>query len=145
MSAAPKPYGKILQSDRRSSRRYPIRLDVVFKLRRGSRFVQRGTGQTLNLSSRGVLFQSESELPLGARIELCIAWPVLLNEEAALNLFVTGQKVRGEGAISAIRIIRYVFRVRSRRKGELGQESSLFPAIPRVEPSPDGRTEPAAG
>lgn len=100
--------------EQRSSRRYPIVLDMTFKLRQG-RMVLRGTGKTRDISSRGILFQAEVEMARKVRVELCIAWPVLLNEDAALSLYVTGQTVRSENGLTAIRITRHTFRVRSRR------------------------------
>lgn len=132
MAAAAQQRSGQRHSERRSSRRYPICLDVVFKLRRG-RLVESGAGQTRDVSSCGVLFESSVELYPGARIELCIAWPVLLNEDAALNLFVTGQTVRTEGGLTAVQFVRYVFRVRSRRRTELGEGQSLPISVPDIE------------
>jgi len=114
MAAAPHQRFGTRFSERRSSRRYPICLDLVFKLRSG-RLVQRGAGQTRDLSSRGVLFESNVEIRPGTRIELSIAWPVPLNEVAGLNLVVIGQTVRTEKPLTAVEFIRYAFRVRSRR------------------------------
>ena len=100
--------------ERRGSRRYPIMLDLAFKLRCGRR-IERGSGKTRELSSRGVLIKTDAKLPAGAHIELSIAWPIVLNEDAGLNLYVTGQVVRTEDGLSAVRFIRYVFRVCARR------------------------------
>ncbi|MBV8807086.1 MAG: hypothetical protein JO033_00300, partial [Acidobacteriaceae bacterium] len=40
-----------------------------------------GAGKTLNVSSSGVLFTSEHELPNGTRLQVFMHWPVKLNEK----------------------------------------------------------------
>ena len=128
MSVASHQIVRARYTERRLDRRYPISIELAFKVRRGGRVVQSGTGRTLDVSSRGVLFESESELPPAGRIDLTLAWPVLLNEEVGLNLCVTGHPVRVEGNRAAITFTRYVFRVRPRRDA---------PARPAASPSPE--------
>jgi len=53
-----------------------------------------GAGKTLNVSSSGVLFTSEHELPNGTRLQVFMHWPVKLNEKCGLNLVGTGRVVR---------------------------------------------------
>ena len=130
MSAAPHQSVRAQYRDRRSDRRYPISVELVFRVRRGGRVVQSGTGRTVDLSSRGVLFESEGERPPAGRIELTIAWPVLLNQEVGLNLCVTGHTVRVEGNRTAIAVARYVFRVRPHRDAQAQPAAAPSPAPP---------------
>ena len=94
---------------RRFSRRYPIVLDARWRLPK-STVSEAGTGATINLSSGGVLFQADRQMPAGARIELSIAWPVLLRNVAPLQLRVIGDIVRVRGREAAVRIGEYEFR-----------------------------------
>jgi len=75
-------------SGRRSNYRYPIRIDLEYRLLKGSRVLKAGRGRTVNFSSSGILFESEESLPPAMRIHLSIAWPARLNNRVALNLHV---------------------------------------------------------
>jgi hypothetical protein len=73
-----------------------------------------GVGKTLNISSSGVLFTSEHKLPLGARVELSISWPVALNVKCLLNFVAQGRVVRYSKGEVAVHIQKYEFRTQSR-------------------------------
>ena len=64
--------------DRRTSDRLPIGQDIRYKvlgIGARKRVNQVGRGKTLNMSSGGVFFTTESALPEGERIELTVSWP----------------------------------------------------------------------
>ena len=96
--------------DRRSRRRYAVALAVRWKLLPGKTVPQSGTGLTLNLSSHGMLFQTDRELRPGWGIEASIAWPVLLSNVARLQLVMAGEVVWTAGGIVAVRIRHHEFR-----------------------------------
>src|SRR5215472_4425228 len=83
--------------ERRSDRRYDINLTVRWKLIRRRRVLDSGTGKTIDLSSGGLLIETDRELPSGMNIELSISWPVLLHDAAPLQLVVAGRVVRAVG------------------------------------------------
>ena len=95
---------------RRWPRRYDIALEVRWRLIQGKRPLGAGTGTTLNLSSGGVLFETDRKLASGGAIELAIAWPVLLRNVAPLQLKIMGEIVRAEGRRIAVAIGNYEFR-----------------------------------
>ncbi len=99
-----------IAGDRRSDRRYDLSLELRWKLIRRRRVLDAGVGTTLDLSSGGVLFQSERQLPAGAHVELAISWPVLLHNVAPLQLVISGRIVRAAGQKAAIRTIQHEFR-----------------------------------
>jgi hypothetical protein len=66
----------------------------------------------VNLSSCGVLFEAQDPLPLGKRIELSIAWPARLDENAGLTLRVIGRIVRTEENLVSVAFSHYEFRTR---------------------------------
>ena len=99
-----------IAGDRRSDRRYDLRLDVRWKLIRRRRILETGTGETLDFSSGGVLFQTDRPMPVGLTVELSISWPVLLHNTAPLQLVVTGKIVRSTGNRTALRMIQHEFR-----------------------------------
>jgi PilZ domain len=109
--------------ERRGSRRFPIRCKLQFKTsdKRSAIFV--GNGQTLNISSSGVLVQSDCDLPVGERVELFIDWPVQLNEKCGLKLVTEGIIIRRANREFAVDIIRYEFRTQA---ASPAKDSNLF-------------------
>jgi hypothetical protein len=99
--------------DRRTSNRMPIEREVRYRVLGGKKTVkQTGVGKTLNMSSGGVLFTTESELPEGERVELAVSWPAQLNDTLPLKLVAMGRLVRTEETQAAISIERYEFKTR---------------------------------
>lgn len=96
--------------DRRTARRYAIKLPVHWKIKQGSRVVESGTGTTLNLSSHGVLFETNADMRVGPKIELSIAWPFLLLHAVSLQLLVAGEIVRVRGSRIALHMLHHEFR-----------------------------------
>jgi hypothetical protein len=101
---------ELIAGDRRFDRRYPILLDLRWKLIRRKRVLDTGTGSTLDLSSGGILFESGRPLPEGLDVELAISWPTLLHNAAPLQLVVQGRIVRSGAGRIAIRTIQHEFR-----------------------------------
>ena len=99
-----------IAGDRRSDRRYDIALDLRWKVIRRRRVLDAGTGTTLDLSSGGILFETDRQLPTGLNVELAISWPVLLHNVAPLQLVVTGRIVRASGRRTAVRMMQHEFR-----------------------------------
>ena len=121
--------------ERRSDRRYDLALNVRWKLIRRRRVLDSGTGTTVDVSSGGLLFQTDRELPSGLNIELSIAWPVLLHNVAPLQLVVAGRVVRTTGQRVGVRMTQHEFRtvgVPAERRGELSMVSGNRTLIARA-------------
>lgn len=65
---------------------------------------------TVDLSSAGILFETDRQLPVGLNVELSISWPVLLHNVAPLQLVVMGRVVRAAGRHVAVRMDQHEFR-----------------------------------
>jgi PilZ domain len=102
-----------VQSDRRHSDRFPIEREVRYRVLNKRGGDESGDGRTINISSSGVLFTSESILLPGRRLELSISWPAQLNNKCALKLVARGRVVRFEQGRAAIEIQQYEFRTQS--------------------------------
>ena len=96
--------------DRRDSIRMPIERDVRYTVL-GIR-AWAGLGKTVNISSGGVLFTTQSPLREGAEVELAISWPALLNNRIPIKLVVSGHLIRSDGALAAMYIAKYEFKTR---------------------------------
>jgi hypothetical protein len=99
------------REDRRSSNRLPIVRDLRYKVLSGKHKIKRvGSGKTLNMSSRGMLFTTETTLPEGELIEVAVSWPALLDGVLPIKLVAQGRLVRIEEKRAAIAIERYDFK-----------------------------------
>ncbi len=96
---------------------FPIVREVRYKVRNSTGVVEIGTGETINISSTGVLFNAQAPLPPGKRIELSISWPVQLDGKCGLKLVACGRVVRCEGTNVALKIEKHEFRTTGRGLG----------------------------
>jgi hypothetical protein len=97
--------------DRRSHRRYPIVLEVEYKVLKGRQVVELGSGFTLNISSSGVLFEPNDRLSSTGAIELTLHWSFLWDGVRPLRLVIRGRIIRnhGHGKLIAVSIKHYEF------------------------------------
>jgi hypothetical protein len=103
-----------ITSERRRSSRFPIEREIKYKTLNQRSEILTGNGRTLNISSSGVLFTSDHELPVGTRLEVSISWPAQLNEKCLLNLVARGRVTRFAKGQLALQIQQYEFRTQSR-------------------------------
>jgi hypothetical protein len=90
---------------------YPIRLELQYKAV-NPKSTLAGTGVTLEMSSTEIVFTADRPIEPGTKVELSIAWPVLLNDHVALRL-VSEVKITGrEGRTLTASIWKYHFRTR---------------------------------
>jgi hypothetical protein len=102
--------GSTIGQDRRRHRRYQLQLDLKWKLIRRRRVLDTGIGQTIDVSSGGILFDAGRHLPEGMNVELSIMWPVLLHDVAPMQLVVSGRIVRSRDHKVAVRTTHHEFR-----------------------------------
>lgn len=108
------PGPESLGADRRRSSRFPIERELRYKTLNQRSEILAGNGKTLNISSSGVLFTSDHDLPVGTRLEVSISWPAQLNDRVLLNLVARGRITRQHKGQSALQIQQYEFRTQSR-------------------------------
>ncbi len=80
-------------------------LPLQYRLRSGPT----GSGEAVNMSSCGLLFRADGELPVGELIEVRLDWPFFLSGGEPLQLVVWGIVVRKEGRAAAISVSKYEF------------------------------------
>ena len=104
----------VTTTERRRSSRFPIEREVRYKTLNQRSEILAGSGKTLNISSSGVLFTSDHDLPVGTRLELSISWPAQLNEKCLLNLVARGRETRHTKGQMALKIKQYDIRTQRR-------------------------------
>jgi c-di-GMP-binding flagellar brake protein YcgR len=102
----------VTKSDRRSKARFPIQLDVCYHVAVNRR--KMGTGQTVDVSSAGMLIRSSDAVSVGAHLHLVMPWPFLLHGTVPLQLAADCRVVRCEPFGFAVVLERYQFRTMKR-------------------------------
>jgi hypothetical protein len=97
-------------NDRRTGRRFPLRLAVKYRSIGSSSLSDWADGESVNISSTGVLFTSREAVPPGQIIEAFVAWPVFLDKRVPLKLVLSGAIVRCAGDHTAMHFQRYEFK-----------------------------------
>jgi hypothetical protein len=98
-------------TDQRLHCRYPIRLELEYRVLNKGRAEQRGLGRTLDISSGGVLFEANDSLPVHSRIQLLLNWPFSSEGICPLKLLIRGHVVRSVDGAVAVRTERHEFRL----------------------------------
>ena len=102
--------------DRRSHRRYPVSVELEYRLFLPEGHVQVGRGRTINLSNGGVLFEAERSVPVNMPIDLSIFWPMRTGDQAQVELHAKGKTVRAQDLQVAVKFDRSRFRTTRPRK-----------------------------
>jgi hypothetical protein len=100
--------------EQRAKKRFVMEREIRYRVLEQDKIIAVGNGKTLNLSSSGVAFVTENDLPVGAFIELSIAWPALLENRCPLQLIGFGRVLRSSGGTVASTIAQYEFRTLAR-------------------------------
>ena len=114
-------------TDRRSGRRFAIEQRLYYR-RCGEGACARG--KTVDISSSGVQFTTESALNPGQLVELSMNWPALLGGGCPLKLHMLGYVVRSGPQTAAVKIMRYEFRTRRDTEAEVSDEAEDLQATP---------------
>lgn len=118
------------ERERRMKRRFHIEQEVRYKMLYGQRIAETGTGKTLNISSSGVWFTTESMLTTGMPVEVSMNWPVLLNDSCPMKLMIYGCVVRSNEKGAAVAIERYEFRTQGRAFTQPAAQPGIEMRIP---------------
>jgi DNA-binding NarL/FixJ family response regulator len=110
-SGAAEPSG----ADRRTNARFPCRLAVSYQALEHPFFSGVATSETLNISSKGLLFATEEALQPGQLLQVSVDWPARLENQVPLKLVAEGRIVRNLNGLAAMRIDKYEFRTRRTR------------------------------
>jgi hypothetical protein len=103
------------QLDRRVKARFPFHRQMLYKImKRTGGVVRSGNGHTLDISSGGVAFAVDHEIPRDTYVELSISWPVLLNNNCPMQLIVYGCVLRCGPGRSVCSVEKYEFRTKAR-------------------------------
>lgn len=100
-------------SERRGADRFPIEQEIRFRAVTRRQPESGGFGRTVNMSSSGILFETEEDLAPGKQLEVSVAWPAQLNNRTPLKLVARGRVVRVDDRRAALEIQHYEFRTKA--------------------------------
>lgn len=86
--------------------RYAIERPLAFRMRSKAGPLA-GTGRTVNISRRGMLFETDAELVVGKRIEIDVDMGDSVGGGAPINLHVQGVTLRRDNSSIAVVIRRH--------------------------------------
>jgi hypothetical protein len=90
-------------------KRYSIQRPLEYRLR-GLAGRSLGKGRTLNISRRGLLFETDGDISVGSKIECTVQMGPATNEGPDVNLHVHGVTVRTQRGVVAVAIKKYRLR-----------------------------------
>lgn len=93
-------------AERRSARRFPLRLDCIYEIFQEGRLQASGKATTANISTSGLLLQGAAGAQEGRRIHLVLSWPC---GARSMSLAVSGRIVRADETGVGIRLLRHAF------------------------------------
>lgn len=99
-------------ADRRTNARFPCRLAVSYQALEHPFFSGTATSETVNISSKGLLFSTDEALQPGQLLQVSVDWPARLENQVPLKLVAEGRIVRNLNGLAAMRIDKYEFRTR---------------------------------
>jgi PilZ domain len=112
--------------DRRTNDRFPLENALRYRFMEAKNPASAGTGQTLNMSSTGMLLKVESPLPVGQKIEVSVDWPAQLNDHCGLKFVALGRVIRSSTEQAAVSIDKYDFRTRATKALEVASTASAL-------------------
>jgi DNA-binding response OmpR family regulator len=112
-------------AERRNNARFPIPLAISYQTLEHPILSGQGTSETLNISSKGILFTSREQFQAGQLVQVSIDWPARLENQIPLKLVAEGRIVRNTNGQTAMTIDKYEFRTRRAPKApaEAGQQA----------------------
>ena len=99
-------------ADRRVNARFPCRLAVSYHALESPFFSGQATSETVNISSKGLLFAVNEPLEPNQLLQVSVDWPARLENEVPLKLVAEGRVIRVIDGQAAVRIDKYEFRTR---------------------------------
>ena len=120
---------RFMHVERRADHRYRFGQPLWFSYSHDG-WARLGAGQSIELGSAGLLFQSDYPPPDGSKVELHISWPLLVQDICAAMLVIDGTVVRTDWRGTAVRMDRYLFQtIQAAASGSLIDSGAVVSVI----------------
>ena len=98
--------GDLRLQERRRAIRFEMELQVSYRPKYSKTV---NVGKLINISSVGILFAAQDDLPIEMLVEVIVDWPIKRNGEVPLTLSIHGRVVRHQARAVALEIGRVVW------------------------------------
>lgn len=105
-------------ADRRTHARFPCKLAVNYRALEHPFLEGQGISETVNISSKGILFAAHEALNPGQLLQVSVDWPARLDNEIPLKLVAEGRVIRIVDGLTAMHIDKYEFRTRKMKAAQ---------------------------
>jgi DNA-binding NarL/FixJ family response regulator len=112
LNSAPGTANSTKEAERRTNARFDCHLAVSYQTLEKPFLSGQGSSETLNISSKGVLFKADEALEPGQLVQVSVDWPARLEKQIPLKLVAEGRIVRNIKGVAAMTIEKYEFRTR---------------------------------
>ena len=127
---------RAFSGERRACERFPIRMNLRYRLsRKGQDVIPQASGCVVDISRTGILFSPRLSYPEDGVMVLLIDWPARRKEAPPVRLSVLGVVVRSDDRGTAIRIMRHGFE--PGWDEQVPEEAPEARAVVEEEPQPD--------
>jgi DNA-binding NarL/FixJ family response regulator len=123
------------EAERRTNARFDCHLAVSYQTLEKPFLSGRGSSETLNISSKGVLFKTDEPLEPGQLVQVSVDWPARLENQIPLKLVAEGRIVRNINGVAAMTIEKYEFRTRRVPAQSATQNKPVVPADAKTTPN----------
>ena len=106
------PLPVLAPAERRKNLRFPMRETVRYRILTKGPIGPQISGQCVNMSSSGLLFDAREKLAMGQMVEVAVDWPAKLDGVCLLKLVAAGRVIRSEAARTVVRFDSYQFKTR---------------------------------
>jgi hypothetical protein len=112
------------ETGRNAARRFPVSYGLRYVMTQpAAERTGTGTGETVWMSRQEVAFLAKGSARVGDKVQIYIAWPVLLNGMVPLQLILNAEIVQCSGPLCIAKLTKHEFRTR-------GIQSSSMAARP---------------
>lgn len=99
-----------ISGERRYARRYRLQLPLRYRLvQKNQPVASEGVGLTRDMSSGGIAFEADSQIPLNSVLEVWITWPAPGEDASAIELHAACTVVRTTGSEIGLKVKRHDF------------------------------------
>ena len=118
------------ETGQNTSRRFPMTYGLRYVMTPpAAQPTGKGAGETVWMSRQEVAFLAKGPACVGDKVQIYIAWPVLLNGAVPLQLIVNAEIVQCSGPLSIAKLTKHEFRTRGIQSSSVGARPLLpFPA-----------------
>jgi hypothetical protein len=124
------------ETSRNAARRFPMSYGLRYVMTQpAAERTGTGAGETVWMSRHEVSFLTKGPARVGDKVQIYIAWPVLLNDAVPLQLILNAEIVQCSGPLCVAKLTRHEFRTRGIQSSSMTARALRPVVVPEEYPS----------